>query len=1486
MEIKCSKQPAAKVGFKGYQHQKSDAGQPLYNFNFIYDSKHWDCSVEFFKVKRNDYDYSYSIDKKNGKLEPYFTKKMSPNGTVVNIEKELKLKNSEPVAYRYKLTNKNDTNWVKYAKDDDKSICGDGFNLITRKGTNVTLQGPMYLGIPDSLNPGYVFAGFHADNTGEIIKDENAKDYSTFSRTFSNKAGGTLAGVIKLIPEFKKRGITRFIGTPATGGDNRSSHMYWIKRMNQTSPTLGNIDNYDYMHKELFKNGIGFVADSAYTSAGLEAPSFQYAIRWMNNNDKPHEYYMFRMQGLQDAALGFGVVPENMDNLRHKVVNSPDEYKEMPDGQIKIIKNGNQNYDPKQPTYIQVFDDSMVSDDQRNDKQHLIEAYDKGNPTVIDKNGEEVINHLAINTHDDTLVDNAFKIDPAEYRSNIKYINAINKNRNASDKLKLNSPMGTLVVGKFSGFEIRPKDEGGFVTWNAKTDIAKVCYTESDYDTQMLENIKNPRERAIEETKIKRAHAGNRDMLTETMRYWTRHVRNVQNEYTAKTLGKLGGSPDEIQDRINSLIYNRNDQKLPDGAALKPAETENLFYNDYKLRPRDVSFDKALDKALMALPLTSIELADDTVGVLGTPYLTKHSPDLEHIGESRYDAMHDETFVVPKEYANVYKKMDKVFTTQIHDFAVKVLHDVDKNSDEKIFQNDGSKLTEYGQYVVPLVAGNIAKYAIIKSLVPTADTKILEDGTLSYDYDKLQREATLDSIGINGDSREDEANQVVNKIKHGTENLDFGDVTFVSRSIRERIKDTNALSFRFAEAMVDNSGLGLDHRIDAAKDVADMDAVRDLDDKSDDQFAEVINIWEPAVQAVKEENPHALMIAEFTDLYDTMKYTYGTHDAVKAQNSPTSSARFKNADNILNILLAESGMNSDANYTDFFTAGLNTFGKDFVKENGFDSDNKNTTEDDRVQLLETALTNFADKSMDYKRNVYTFGGNHDKPRMVDCFGMDMALAHCNLNNRSTEAEIDKRRTAYKIMNDITFDHELNEPNPEYFNKKGEDIIKSDDDYFNNVSSLAIAKADWLRSSIGLANRIITDERVSKAKNEDEKKAIEEKSNKIYAAYSQAVKDVVNGNYYLNGDNDNNNKRVPDSYKKQLEKDGFGAKDINTAYGILTQQAKAKYGLCDEDFDGGRKQFDNLVEKIALGIPSAKVRMFTQMINAIPGNPTVYAGDEFAMSGYEEKSYNVHLEDRNIIPWETANSKSPNYKKHIADHKAAMDGIVKTRSNDLDAKLKPLNGGAMYKLNPLYGDSADKDQPGNGLKCPALLAQSSDGSMVVTIFNFNGISLENPLKDKNLDLSKIDKLLNPHPTALTIKNCNLQTSKTNTNFDIPTGLKFKNVDDTDKSYYETRRDDNGNCYLKRVFDGGREDDIYIGPETAPEGVLRLYYQPEDVQKAIAEKKELENKYTVPSFKGLKKRVYYNPQYNISVSNPYSASKQAETGSNLSLVSASK
>ena len=84
-------------------------------------------------------------------------------------------------------------------------------------------------------------------------------------------------------------------------------------------------------------------------------------------------------------------------------------------------------------------------------------------------------------------------------------------------------------------------------------------------------------------------------------------------------------------------------------------------------------------------------------------------------------------------------------------------------SEEKLLDENG--VSEYGQYVIPLIAEDVAKYAVVKALMPEVGVKQIDNGEIAYDYDTMMKKGSLRNMGINGDSQEDEANQIVNKIK-------------------------------------------------------------------------------------------------------------------------------------------------------------------------------------------------------------------------------------------------------------------------------------------------------------------------------------------------------------------------------------------------------------------------------------------------------------------------------------------------------------------------------------------------------------------------------------------------------------------------------------------------------------------------------------------------------------------------------------------------
>lgn len=1419
-----------KVAFKGHQHEKTEDGNEAYRFNCYYDRNKYNCKVQFFKVGQ-DTKHNFFIEKGcNNTMEPFYSAEVGEKGVQVDADYDLDLEKNEPFAYRFVLTTK-DGKHESFPQSDGFTI--DGCSIITRRGTSVTKQGPMYLAIADTFAPGYVYAGFNDENTGAIKGMETAEDKQAITdmvrnsnRTFSNTIGGTMAGIEKKVPELREAGIKRIITCPLKGGDNASSHKYWNENNFLIAGGLGNINNYNSLQRTAFKHGMNLVDDGTFTSEGLQGVHYQRAIKWMDPDNKPDEYYMFRMSGLQDDSLGLGVVPANFDNLRLKIVNGVSDYVKQPNGQYKIVEN--KEYDPKQPTYIQLYDDSMVSDEQRNDKTHVIKSYDKVNSD----------NLLEANTHDDTVVPYTFEAhNPYELDRNVKSINEVNSMRDGSKKIDLNSPAGAMFMGSLSGIKIAEKEEGGFVCWDANTDMVKLNYFTSNYDDELLASEKDPAKRAIEMDKYRRANYQVQDMTLSAGRYWTRQVRNTHDEYVAKTIGEISSDPTKAYKRIESILNSQNPEKpvLPEDVRVSKAVVENVLNGDYNMREKLNNYDDLVTSAIMDLPLDSIEFANDTAGALSSPYISKRSTDSDHLGQSRFDAMNDSTYKVDKKYAKTYNKMNEVYTKDIKNFADQVLKQVNKNSKEKLIDEQG-KVTEYGQYVIPLVAGDIAKYAFVKSMMPSVGAKVIEGGEIAYDYDKMRDEGTLKNIGINGDSQENEADQIISKISKGVRNLKDGDIDFVANSINKRIKNTNTNSFKLAEVMVDRSGLGLDWRLDAAKDVADMDSVRNIDQTFDKAWDNVIKFWGNFVDVVKEENSNSYIVAEITDI--------GALSS--SQPDDTTGLTYDSYDKIMGSLFNVAGITSEANYSYFFDGITSMFARDFTHG----GDNVGNMDSERVNTLEKNLSNFIKNPIDYQRNSYVFASNHDKPRMIHFLSMDMGLYHSNLKPGNDEY----REIAYMITHD-----KMDIPKDE------KHAILTDKDMFNNVSSKAVANGALLRNSIGTVNeqwkqaeiKAVKESNKSEEEKNTELQKINEKYNAIYAAFSGAVADVVNGKYYKNKDAVIITNDAPNPLKKINEKDGFGSKPIPTAFDIVYDQAVHSKNL-DELLSGDKKEaYKDAVYNKATEVGRAKTRIITRYLSALAGNPTVFAGDEgLAMTGGEDKCQNTFLQNRNALDWSLIDPESPNYNKVIDEYRNSILDITKVRLDDNGNKMEALNNGTMTKLI-----RQNERINGNGRQCSAVIYQAGNGAMAVSLFNPNGISTAS-----NIDVNNI------HPTSFNLEGgINLeQAIKDGTQvLSMNVGTKFKNANN-EKYNYEVF-EHNGKYCIKQLDINGKEAPIELNEETAPDGVLMLYHVPDNIEKertAMAE---------------TKKREYYNKQHNIPQSDGYPPAEVEEKGHNLNVTS---
>ena len=1087
------------VGFKGYQHVKNDVGETVMKFNYPYDSNKETCEIQIFKVTPTE-KYNYIIDEKSIATIP-----LKPEGVEVNLQNITNLAPEEPFAYKVVRKDK-DTGKVVWegpdtgvhmrksgdeyvfkvhqdkgfapVEKDGKVVSGKfvyggdpdeeyRYSLVTRKGTTPMVQGAAYLAMPDSLRPGMKYYDFDASNTGETYYDkEYQKKMEGVIKNFSNRYGGNLAGVKAQIPYLKQNKYKIMFLNPIANGDDVSAHGYWNKNNMQLALTMGNMENYTDLVRELYKNGLKYVYDGTYTSEGLEGIHFQYALRWADQ--KPQSYYWFRMSGIKNSNIGLGVVPENKEVLRHRLVNAPYKYELQSDGTYKAVAN--KEYNPKKETYVQVYDVSQVSDGQLDKLDTPIRVYE--NLTSG--------NEISKITYDDSLISYVCQIDPKEYQKRIDVINELNKKFNKN--IRLDTPDGTLMACQFSNFKFT-KESSHHVTWDANKDMVKMNYVISGYDEKNLQEIVDDEQRYYEQERVVRGNKEVQDLMLQSMRYWTQISKDVQTLYTAKTVGSA-----KTKEALDKLIA---DEKLPQEANLSAAALNNILNGHYKLEPKGV-LDKqdVTVKALMKMPLDGLEFGENTVGVLSTSFFSNRATTDDTVGLTRFELLKQKNPHLVEPYTKVYERVDSLFQNEIKQFAENIIKKVDEQSNEKLLDSNGD-YTEYGEYVMDLIGKDITKYAMFKALRGDGlKTKILPSGEITYDYNDIKANTTLKALNIRAYTPEDEALQLEKKIEKGLKKLDESDISYVADSVSKRIAGVDTTSFRIAEAMVAKASLGLDWRLDAVKDLMDMDSVRNEDDDFCDNFNDLIKLTSKAVKTIKSVDSNSYIVAEVTDIPDLIRDTTG-YDVYPNANNTNIGQIFNGDPDAQTKLFNESGITSEAAYSYFYTNVLNTVSRDFEQGgavNAWIDDYKYAKHDtfrDRIDIL------LKTRGLDYLRNLFTFIGNHDKPRMIHGLALDMEMFH---HNNGQDKSVKQRHIteAFKILTnsdsveDIPIELRLCINNPVYM---------------RTVNMKAAAMAKLLRDIV----------------NEDLKGiATEDDIKNLNAAFV----DLVNGNYLGEGKNIN------------------------------------------------------------------------------------------------------------------------------------------------------------------------------------------------------------------------------------------------------------------------------------------------------------------------------------------------------------------------------
>ncbi len=955
---------AQRLSFGAHSKASDKQGNLKHNFYYLYDLNKYKCELEIYTIAKD----SNGNVTKNKLIDSL----AMPDGRVT-VDMSDYPQARDGFAYRYKLIDKKNEKNISYAFDNG-NVAGiftdssdDKYNIVFNNGAIINKNGTMQLIMPDIYYPGMVGV------KGKPVLNKALREETINSvRTHANKLGGNFYGIIARLPQLEEEGVKRIVGTPYTK-DQISSHKYWTENAYQISPDFGTEDDFKLFQIELFKHNINWIADAALVNEGLQGIHLAELLR---KGSDSYSKNMFRAS----EKISLGILPDNCKYTRMKLINPPFTLKNG------VYSSSNREYDPKKPTYIQFYDDRLADENQKKSNQP------KDLVTYKHKNTNNI---FEITHHDDAVYPFALEVSPYELQRNVSILA-----RRNNKKVDLSDINTIKEIADFTNFKVVEKSNaGGLEVWDGNVDIAKVLFYMSAKDDYRFMNLPQyERRQAIND--MYKGTLAVRDYALNSGKYWTKlpsdtlieyiadklkEARNGSSDYTTaiNELVKKGDLPKSVLETVDKEVINNivNDNYLSiilDKADERAEINQTGFMNIYSLS--DYILRHSMD-----MPLETLPVGNNLLGVITSPYLAKKANTEDELGVSRFDLHKAGNPNLPQKYKKVYEQMESFYNNSVVPMIKKMVSSIGN------LENDG-EITPYGKYVLNEVTPELTKYIFIKALKPDAQIKFIEEGPLKgqLDFTNVNAdEITLQSLGIsyNGNTLEEEASKVLNILRKGINNIKPEDIQKIQAKLGERFKDVTENDFKIAEAIVDRTEAGLGWRIDASKDVAPIDSVRAGYDSMASAWDKVIDFWKKYNQEVLAINPHAYTTAEITDLAGLFQ----GQDRSKYKSSGDAERKFLN----------ETGITTIANYNYFFSQIPAMFSK-YSFEDGTERDSWQAKQDKNGKLREKYTIGWEKKyednpgflfqsSDDGVANSYTFVGNHDKPRILHCLGLDMNL---------------------------------------------------------------------------------------------------------------------------------------------------------------------------------------------------------------------------------------------------------------------------------------------------------------------------------------------------------------------------------------------------------------------------------------------------------------------------------------------------------------
>ena len=268
------------------------------------------------------------------------------------------------------------------------------------------------------------------------------------------------------------------------------------------------------------------------------------------------------------------------------------------------------------------------------------------------------------------------------------------------------------------------------------------------------------------------------------------------------------------------------------------------------------------------------------------------------------------------------------------------------------------------------------------------------------------------------------------------------------------------------------------------------------------------------------------------------------------------------------------------------------------------------------------------------------------------------------------------------------------------------------------------------------------------------------SQSLQDAMIQANNNLAEGTYHVNG-----KEKVYDAEKYGSHSFDFNIDDIVREAAEISPDFKNFVNDKKNEETINKLKADILHEILRGALVKGRAIWF--MMNAVPGTPTNYAGDELGMTGWEYFAKNEEQENRNALRWDRLNN--PNYA-FLREYKDQIDAITRIRKKEAASALV---NGSTIKL-------ANQEIPQNR---PALtLYRYNDKTDAICILHNTGFGeYPDQYPPGEIFINKID--LHGLPNGLPTGTIYVNVLKPTEKFKVTSEYEIKKVNDNNTDQIE-------------------------------------------------------------------------------------------------------